>query len=129
MNITAWKASKCGPYFPAFRLNAERYPVHFSRSVCNSGHFMILSPVLYAFFKFLGFFLRIESSYGFPSTTQNPSTTNYSICNYEPLPFSNMKRYCCIYLFSFLRIIYLLCSTECLIKDGIFTEWKYSSLT
>ena len=33
-----------------------------------------------------------------------------------------------IYLFLVFRIIYLLCSTECLIKGWVFTKWKYSFL-
>ena len=34
-----------------------------------------------------------------------------------------------IYLFLVLRIIYLLRSIECLIKDGVFTKWKYLNLS
>ena len=33
--------------------------------------------------------------------------------------FSNMKRYCSIFVFLFLRISYLFCSIECLIKDRV----------
>ena len=65
---------------------------------------------------------------GYPSTTKSPSSKNYSMCNYEPLSLSNMKRHCSIYLFSFLRIISLLCSIDSLIKDSVFTKWKYNSL-
>ena len=65
--------------------------------------------------------------YWCPSTTQSPSSKNYSICSYEPLPLSSMKRCCSICLFTFLRIICLLCFTECLIKDEVFT--KFLSLT
>ena len=63
-------------------------------SICNSGHFMILSPVLFAFFKFLASYLKIESSYGYPSATQSSSSKNYSIWSYESLPLCNTKRHC-----------------------------------
>ena len=55
---------------------------------------MILSPVLFAFFKFLASYLKIESSYGYPSATQSSSSKNYSIWNYESLPLCNTKRHC-----------------------------------
>ena len=96
---------------------------HFNRKkwwIWNSGHFMVWRSLPTVSFQFLGFFLKMESSYRYPSTTQRPSSRNYSICSYEPLSFSNMKMYWSIYLLSFLRIICLLCSIECLIRDGVF---------
>ena len=39
----------------------------------------------------------------FPSSTQSPSK-NYSICSYEPMPFSNMKSTAPLASFHFLEL-------------------------
>ena len=88
---------------------------------------MILTPVPSASCKFFGiFFLKIESSYWYPSTTQSPSSKNYSVCSYEPLPLSNIKRCCSIAFFHFLES-FAYCFIECLIKYEVFT--KFLTLT
>ena len=64
------------------------------------------------FSQILRSFFTIKSSYGYPSTIRSPSSKINSMCIYEPLGLSNMKSYCYIYLFSYLRIICLLCFIE-----------------
>ena len=60
--------------------------------ICNSGHFMILRTVPPAcstcFFQICWISppppkKKIEISNGCPSTTQSPSSKNYSVCSYE----------------------------------------------
>ena len=48
----------------------------------------------------------------------------------SPYLFPTWKRTVPFTSFHFLEsFAYLLCSIDCFIKDGVFTKWKYNSLT
>ena len=85
---------------------------------------MILRFVPSASFKFWGCFffsLKIESSHkNHPQRTTQPAVM---ILYFFPTCNSTVPS---VYLFKVLRIICILCSIACLIKDWVFTKWKYS---